>query len=163
MTDAEDILELYAAARALQSQKGMVVWPSFDRAFIEVEIQEGRQWKIVVEDQIACNWTISFEDKDIWGERDKADSVFIHRICTNPEWRGRRYIDAIVAWATKYAIESSRKFVRLDTLGNNVRLIEHYTSAGFRFLGIFRLTDTARLPTHYQREPNCCLFEISVE
>ena len=50
----------------------------------------------------------------------------------------------------------------LDTLGNNTKLIEHYTSAGFQFLGIFELTDTSNLPGHYQVEPNCCLFEIAL-
>jgi len=47
-------------------------------------------------------------------------------------------------------------------LGNNTRLIEYYTSAGFDFLGIFKLTNTENLAAHYQREPNCCYFEIAI-
>jgi ribosomal protein S18 acetylase RimI-like enzyme len=163
VSDTNEILLLYEAARDLQTRRKMVVWPSFEISFIEREIQEQRQWKIVFENVIACNWTITFEDKEIWGQRDNNNAIYIHRICTNPTLRGNRYIDSIVKWATKYAKQMGKQFVRLDTLGNNVKLIGHYTSAGFEFLGMFELTDTASLPAHYQNEPNCCLFEIDVE
>jgi hypothetical protein len=163
MSDVQDILLLYEAARNLQTQKKMVVWPGFDRSFIEKEVQEERQWKLISDESFVCNWTITFEDKEIWGERDKGDSIYIHRICTNPTRRGNRYIDTIVEWSKKYARQINKQFVRLDTLGNNTRLIEHYTSAGFDFLGMYKLTDTASLPKHYQREPNCCLFEIALD
>ena len=46
--------------------KGMVVWPIFEKSFIEKEINELRQWKLVIEDIIACNWAITFADKEIW-------------------------------------------------------------------------------------------------
>jgi hypothetical protein len=163
ISDANDILLLYQAARELQTQRKMVVWPSFERSFIEREIQEQRQWKIVFENLTACNWTITFEDREIWGQKDNNNAIYIHRICTKPTLRGNRYIDLIVKWAKKYALQMNKQFVRLDTLGNNTKLIEHYTSAGFEFLGMFELTDTANLPLHYQNEPNCCLFEIDIE
>lgn len=163
MSDANEILLLYEAARNLQTQRKMVIWPSFEKSFIEKEIQEERQWKIISDNVIACNWTITFEDKEIWGEKDKDDAIYIHRICTNPALRGNRYIDTIVEWSGKYAKQIGKKFVRLDTLGNNIKLIEHYTSAGFEFLGMLKLTDTANLPGHYQNEPNCCLFEIDLQ
>jgi hypothetical protein len=163
MTDVNEILFLYDAARSLQTQKKMVVWPDFDKSFIEKEVQEERQWKLISNGAISCNWTITFEDKEIWGDRDKGDSIYVHRICTQPSLRGNRFIDAIVSWSKKYAGQFGKKFVRLDTLGNNTKLIEHYTSAGFEFLGMFKLTDTAGLPKHYQDEPNCCLFEIALD
>ena len=50
----------------------------------------------------------------------------------------------------------------LDTLGKNVKLIEHYTNAGFDFLGLFDLKSTAGLPLHYQTTKGCCLFEIKL-
>jgi GNAT superfamily N-acetyltransferase len=160
MIDANEILLLNEAARNLQTQRKMVIWPSFEKSFIENEINEKRQWKIVSENIIACNWTITFEDKEIWGERDKDDAIYIHRICVNPTMRGKRYIDGIVEWPKQYARQIGKQFVRLDTLGDNTKLIEHYTSAGFEFLGMVKLTDTTNLPAHCQDEPNCCLFEI---
>ena len=162
MTDVDDILSLYQAARDLQTEKKMVVWPIFERSFIEKEIQEQRQWKLIIGNIIACNWAITFNDREIWGEKDKNDSIFIHRIATNPVMRGNRYVDRIVEWAKEYARQKGKKFIRLDTLGNNTKLIEHYTSAGFEFLGIVKLTDTTNLAGHYHREPNCCRFEMAL-
>lgn len=163
LNDINEILRLYKAARQLQTQRKMVVWPSFEDAFIENEIQERRQWKMVVDNVIVCNWAITFEDKEIWGEKDKGDAIYIHRICTNPKFRGNRYIDHIVNWAKAYASKTGKQYIRLDTLGNNTKLIEHYTSSGFAFLGMFVLTETSTLPLHYQEEPNCCLFEIDLQ
>jgi ribosomal protein S18 acetylase RimI-like enzyme len=160
--DANEILSLYEAARNLQTQRKMVIWPHFDKSFIEKEINEQRQWKIVIDKTFVCNWAITFDDKEIWGEKDRNDAIYIHRICTNPQLRGNRYIDSIVEWAKIYAKQLGKRYVRLDTLGNNTKLIEHYTSSGFEFLGMFKLTDTATLPKHYQDEPNCCLFEIDL-
>jgi len=162
ISDADNILSLYQSARDLQTSKRMVVWPIFEKSFIENEINELRQWKLVIEDDIVCNWAITFSDKEIWEEKDKNDSIYIHRIATNSEFRGNKYIHKIVKWAKEYAKQKEKQFVRLDTLGNNTKLIEHYTSAGFKFLGMFELTDTSNLPGHYQKEPNCCRFEIDL-
>jgi ribosomal protein S18 acetylase RimI-like enzyme len=163
ITDLTEIQELYQAARNLQIQREMVVWPVFENAFIEDEIKENRQWKILQDNLIACNWAITFQDKEIWGEKDNNDAIYIHRICTNPTLRGNRYIEKIVEWSKHYAKTQEKRYVRLDTLGNNTKLIAHYTSAGFDFLGIVKLTDTANLPAHYQMEPNCCRFEIDLQ
>jgi ribosomal protein S18 acetylase RimI-like enzyme len=162
LADSDSILALYDDAMSLQTQKNTVVWPPFEKTFIEREIEEGRQWKLVIDREIACNWATTFSDKEIWAERDKNDSIYIHRIATNPLFRGNRFIDDIVDWARTYARSQGKQHVRLDTLGNNTRLIQHYTSAGFNFLGIFRLDNTEGLPAHYQREPNCCLFEMPI-
>lgn len=163
LKDTDEILSLYQAARNLQMQRQMVVWPSFEPSFIENEINCYKQWKIVIDDVIACNWAITLEDKEIWGDKDQDNSIYMHRICTNPNFRGNRFIENIVEWAKVYARQLGKKFVRLDTLGYNTKLIEHYTSAGFNFLGMFKLENTTTLPKHYQDEPNCCLFEIDLQ
>ena len=71
LNDTDDILSLYQSVRELQTSKGMVVWPVFEKRFIEKEIKELRQWKLVIEDTIACNWAITFSDKEIGRERQK--------------------------------------------------------------------------------------------
>ncbi|MDQ1088424.1 hypothetical protein QE390_002970 [Siphonobacter sp. SORGH_AS 1065] len=48
LTDINELLSLHEAARILQMQRKMVVWPLFDKSFIENGIKEDRQWKIVV-------------------------------------------------------------------------------------------------------------------
>jgi len=127
ITDVAEIQSLYEAARSLQIQREMVVWPVFENTFIQNEITENRQWKILQDNLIACNWAITFEDKEIWGEKDRNDAIYIHRICTNPTLRGNRYIEKIVEWSKEYTRQLGKRFVRLDTLGNNTKLIAHYT------------------------------------
>jgi ribosomal protein S18 acetylase RimI-like enzyme len=160
--DSEKIFHLYEDARTLQQSRKMVVWPFFDKEFLLKEIKEQMQWKLIENDSIACNWTITLEDKDIWEEKEKGDAIYIHRIVTNPDFRGRNLIKKLVDWAKNHASELGKKYVRLDTLGNNTKLIEHYTQAGFEFLGIEKLSNTQNLPAHYQKEPNCCLFQIGL-
>jgi GNAT superfamily N-acetyltransferase len=138
-----------------------VVWPEFKQSLVETEILENRQWKLMIGDAIACVWATTFSDEQIWEERNSDNAIYIHRIATHPQFRGRNFIASIVKWAREYAIDHHIDFVRLDTLGNNVKLIEHYTSAGFGFLGMFALKNTQDLPEHYHNTP-ACLFEIKL-
>ena len=162
INDIDKIFSLYAAASAHQQLKNAVVWPQFERTMVEKEIAGNRQWKLIIEDEMACNWTITFSDPEIWGERNKDAAIYIHRIATHPHYRGNNFVKMIVNWAKEYAMANKKDFIRLDTLGYNVKLIEHYCAAGFNFLGMFRLTETASLPLHYQQQPDCCLFEMAI-
>jgi ribosomal protein S18 acetylase RimI-like enzyme len=68
----------------------------------------------------------SFNDAEIWEERDCNDAIYIHRIATHSDFRGHNFVKIIVDWA-KYAKSIGKDYIRLDTLGNNLKLIEHYT------------------------------------
>jgi len=161
-SDRDEIFRLYQAAASYQkTKKTVVVWPEFDRSLVETEIDENRQWKLLVDGRIACVWATTFSDEQIWEERNKDRAIYIHRIATHPDFRGNNFVAVIVGWAKDYARAGQLDFVRLDTLGNNTRLIEHYTGAGFRFLGMFNMKNTAGLPSHYHGTP-VCLFEIDV-
>jgi ribosomal protein S18 acetylase RimI-like enzyme len=160
--DLEGIYKLYAEARKLQTTHNVVVWPHFDKSLIVKEIENQQQWKILIDGEMACNWATTFVDKDIWEEKDQGDGIYIHRLATNPAFRGNSLVIKMVNWAKAYAKENNRKYVRLDTLGNNKGLIKHYTRCGFTFLGIVQLANIENLPLHYQQEPDCCLFELEV-
>ena len=162
MADLNIIIELYDDARSLMRERKMVVWPYFQPQFILEGIMEDRQWKIVIEDSITCIWSITYHDPEIWGERDQNNAIYIHRIATNPSFRGNRFIDVIVDWAKIYAKSLGKQFVRMDTDGSNTKLIKHYTSAGFSFLGRVILSNTHNLPAHYQKGQNYCFFELAV-
>ena len=160
--DITEIFRLYAVASEYQkTKKTVVVWPNFDYSLVEIELAEKRQFKLLVKDEVACVWAITFTDEQIWEERNVDAAVYIHRIATNPKFRGQNFIKVIVKWAKEYAQSNGKQYVRLDTLGNNTRLIKHYTNAGFSFLGMFDLKNTDALPVHYQEAP-VCLFEIDL-
>jgi ribosomal protein S18 acetylase RimI-like enzyme len=161
-TDIEAIFSLYAQASAYQKAKQhVVVWPQFERQLVATEINEQRQWKLMIDQHIACVWATTFSDVQIWEEKDQDAAVYIHRIATSPNFRGQNFVNTIVAWARTYAQNNHKDYIRLDTLGHNVKLIEHYKNAGFTFLGMFDLKNTSELPAHYQTAP-ACLFEIEL-
>ena len=160
--DTEEIFRLYALAAAYQqTKKTVVVWPQFERSLVETEIAENRQWKMMIDGVIACVWATTFSDAQIWEERNADPSVYIHRIATNPAYRGQNFVGLIVEWAKQFAKENDKSFVRLDTIGNNEGLIHHYQQAGFKFLGMFELSTIEGLPDHYKQGP-ACLFEIKL-
>ena len=154
-SDIAEIFSLYQAAANFQrSKKTVVVWSSLSGKW--------SSWrKLLLDGAIACVWTTAFQDPQIWEERDRDPALYIHRIATAPQFRGRALVKHLVQWAKVYAEKQQKKFVRLDTLGENARLIAYYQEMGFDFLGIFSLKNTAGLPAHYHNAP-ACLFEIQL-
>jgi ribosomal protein S18 acetylase RimI-like enzyme len=160
--ERDALLALYAQASALQRAKGQVVWPAIDPALVEREIEEGRQWQLRIDEALACVWVVAYEDPQIWKDMEADPSVFLHRIATTPEFRGRRLVGEVVAWAIEHARELGRTHVRLDTVGHNEALIRLYTSHGFTFLGAKELDDVSGLPGHYADGP-CLRFELRLD
>jgi ribosomal protein S18 acetylase RimI-like enzyme len=158
--DIGDILRLYEIARDFQKLKGAVLWPKFDKEMIETEIEERRQLKILIDNQIACVWAITFSDPQIWEERNIDPSIYIHRIATNPIFRGQNLVGEIVNWSKKYAEINGKRFIRLDTVGENKGLIDYYQKCGFDFLGLFKLKNTNNLPAHYHNA-TVSLFQMT--
>lgn len=160
-TDIDDIFSIYAIATDFQKSKFFVHWPDFDRGLIETEIAENRQWKMMIDGQVACIWATTFSDPQIWGERDRDPALYIHRIATNPDFRGNNFVAQIVEWAEQYARENGKGYIRMDTIGDNRGLIEHYIKCGFEYLGYFKLENIDGLPDHYTLA-DACLFEIKL-
>jgi hypothetical protein len=160
-TDLQDVFRLYKHATELQNQKGAVPWPTFERNLIEEEIQNRHQWKFTTENTLACVWSTTFEDPLIWKEKNQDPSVYIHRIATNPIYKGNNYVRKILLWAKEYAVQNNKEFIRMDTVGENLGLINHYKNCGFQFLGLSKLEETRGLPSHYQNA-TVSLFEYKI-
>lgn len=160
--DISDIFRLYENARDFQKTKGAVLWPQFDKMLIETEISENRQWKILINNQIACVWATTFSDPEIWEERNADPSIYIHRIATNPSFRGHSLVEEIVKWSKRYAEDNGKEFIRMDTVGENKGLINYYQKCGFDFLGLSKLKDTDNLPAHYHNA-TVCLFQMEAK
>lgn len=156
--DIDEIFRLYKIATDFQKSKFFVHWPEFKRELIETEITEYRQWKIMIDGRIACIWATTFNDPQIWGERDRDLAIYIHRIATNPDFRGNNFVSRIVEWADRYAQDNEKEYIRMDTIGENIGLIEHYNKCGFEYLGYFKLGSIEGLPDHYALA-DACLFE----
>jgi GNAT superfamily N-acetyltransferase len=160
--DINEIFRLYDIAVAYQKERFHLHWPIFDRALIETEINEDRQWKIIIDDIVACVFATTFDDPLIWEDKNIDKAVYIHRIATNPDYRGNNFVSEIVKWATQYAIDNDKEYLRLDTVGDNRNLTYHYCKNGFIFLGMKILKNTQGLPQHYHNIP-VSLFEMKLD
>ena len=159
--DIDEIFRLYKIATDFQKTRFSVHWPEFDRKLVETEIYENRQWKIVIDGKIACIWATTFDDPQIWEERNEDPSVYIHRIATNPDFRGQNLVGQIVEWVKIYAKENQKEFVRMDTVGDNKGLVSYYEKCGFDFLGLLKLKNTEGLPAHYDNA-TVSLFQMTL-
>jgi len=160
--DIDEIFRLYRMATEYQKTKSATPWPEFDRSLIETEISESRQWKILIDEQISCVWAVTFDDPQIWEERNSDPAIYIHRIATNPVFRGKNLVGEIVNWAKIYARKNNKLFIRMDTVGENPGLINYYTKSGLSFLGLHKLKNTTGLPSHYHNAP-VSLFELPIK
>lgn len=114
--DIEEIFRLYKCSQEFQkTKKIVVVWPEFDRSLVETELREGRQYKIMEGEKVAAVFAITDQDEEIWQEKNRDSAVYIHRIATNPEFRGQKFVKLIADWAIDYAKENQIDLVRLDT------------------------------------------------
>lgn len=162
LRDFDEIVRLYDLAIEFQKKVFDKSWLPFEREFIETEIAGKRHWKILIDDEIACIFSIAFEDPLIWKERGFDPAIYIHRIAVNPHFRGRKFVPEIVGWAKDYAKSLDKKFVRMDTWDDNQKLIDYYTGCGFEFLGVVTADELEKLPKHYEGI-TLSLFEMKLD
>lgn len=163
LKDIPEIFRLYKLATDFQKIKFPGnQWPEFDQELITTEVVENRQFKILIKNKIACVWAITYSDAQIWEECENDASIYIHRIATNPEFRGNNFVKTIVDWSKNFASKQNIQFIRMDTCGENVRLINHYKNCGFNYLGMKKLKNTSELPSHYHNA-EVCFFEIDLK
>ena len=93
--DIDTILKLYTQASLFQQTKQSVCWGIIPRTLIEKEIDKGLQYKLTVDGKIAMIWVYTFNDSEIWKE-DNDMSIYIHRIATNPDFRGLNLILSLI-------------------------------------------------------------------
>lgn len=147
--DISGIFNLYDEAVAYQKTKFDKHWLPFDRAMVQKEIEDGKQWKIMEGDVMACIFAIAYEDPFIWKEKNKDPAIYIHRIVTHPGFHGRHYVKAIIEWAKEHAKDKGKQFIRMDTWGDNEKLKDYYVNCGFNFLGTITPEASDKLPQHY--------------
>jgi ribosomal protein S18 acetylase RimI-like enzyme len=161
IADFDTIFAFYDMAVAYQKTKFNKHWMGFDADLVLKEITETRQWKIVIDDKIACIFAITFEDKNIWKEKNSDKAVYFHRIVTHPKFKGQHFVKKIVTWSLAFAKEKKLEYLRLDTWGDNEELIDYYQQCGFEFLGVIT-PDYNGLPKHYDGI-TLSLFQITIE
>jgi GNAT superfamily N-acetyltransferase len=160
--DTEAIFKLYDEAIAFQKTKFTQHWQGFDLKMVQKEIEENRQWKLIDDDDnILCIFATNYNDPFIWEEKDNEPSIYLHRIVTNPIFRGKNNMAEIIKWAKDFGIKNEKKFIRMDTWGENKKLMAYYIKCGFTFVGIVKPKKTEGLPSHYSTTI-LGLFEMAI-
>lgn len=160
--DITTVLGLYDKAIEFQKTVFDKPWLGFDVEFVNKEIEEGCLWKITETGLIANIFSVTYSDPVLWLEKSEDPAMYIHRIVTNPDFRGRGYVPAITEWARSHAQENDLQFVRMDTWSDNQKLLDYYQNCGFRFLGTVAPEETDTLPAHY-RGLKLALLEIDLD
>ena len=161
IADIPAVFKLYDFATAFQQKVGTNSWKGFEVSMVETEIAEERHYVIWDEGVISATFVITFNDAIIWKEADLEPSVYIHRIATHPDFRGRNYVQQIVDWTINFAKAKNLKYVRLDTTSGNERLNQYYIKCGFTYKGISEIEWNETLPEHY-KDGSFALFEIKI-
>jgi hypothetical protein len=66
----------------------------------------------------------------------------------------------ILEWSVNHVKEKGLQFVRMDTWGDNQKIIDYYMKFGFSFVENFTTPDTEELPVH-NRKLKLALLEYS--
>jgi hypothetical protein len=147
--DIETIFSLFDSAIEYQKKNGYNLWPQFSRKLIETEIKEKRHWKIMDGDMVVCIFSVLYNDPVIWIEKNNDPAVYLHRIAINHSYKGKNIIALIKKWAEDHARKNNKKYLRMDTWGNNENLRNYYIKAGFNYVGQQYLIQADGLPEHY--------------
>lgn len=159
LDDIDEVFSLYDLATAYQRTVFNKGWRGFERSQVQREIEEGRHYVIMQNGEMASTFLITLNDPIIWQEADADSAIYLHRIATNPAFRGNNYVQKIVEWAKAYAARNGQQFVRLDTHSGNEKINAYYISCGFTYKGIRAIEWTPDLPEHY-KDGSLSLFEM---
>jgi hypothetical protein len=155
--------DFWTAAVSYQKSAQLPLWPSYPEEMIQNEIRAGFHFSAFLPDGILLGYfSLALSDALIWGEKERGDAIYLHRMCVNPACKGNNFSASILMWAYGFAAGSRKKFIRMDTWGNNPRLVNYYVACGFRHVGNRQLGIVPDLPPHYANA-NLALFENQVE
>lgn len=148
LSDLEFIYELFEHSIRYQEERGFPVWKNYDREAIVKDIRERNQYKILVNGETGIVFSVAYSDKIIWRERDQGQSIYLHRIVVNPDFKGQKLFGKILDWSIEHAREKGLTSIRMDTWSSNPAIVKYYLSFGFRFIENYVTPDTDALPVH---------------
>jgi len=147
--DLPAIRAAYEAARMLQERTGSKVWPTFADDAILREVAEQQVFGVFKGGTLAGVFTLLDADPLIWGDLERGEHLYIHRMaraagCTLPG-----LIDSILRWARQACLALGRAGLRMDTWASNAALVDYYERHGFHVVERRTMAPESSLPRHY--------------
>jgi predicted GNAT family N-acyltransferase len=149
--DLEQIFELFEHSINYQEEKGYPVWRNYDKNAIITDIQNKNQYKVIIDSKTAIIFSVRYDDKVIWRDLDKGNSIYLHRIVVNPEFKGRKLFGKILDWAIKHSKQNGLSSIRMDTWAANPTIIDYYNGFGFTFIETYTTPNSEELPVHNRK------------
>lgn len=147
--DLGDVRAAYAAAREIQRQQGGIQWPPFPDASILAEVDRGHLLRVMNGAVMGGVFSIAHRDDPIWGEYERGEHLYLHRIARAAGYPGRGLLDTVLAWSRTHGRALGWVGLRMDTWASNHALVDLYRRYGFHVVAQRRIGIEPRLPTHY--------------
>jgi ribosomal protein S18 acetylase RimI-like enzyme len=148
MDDLEQIFELFDQSVKYQEQKGVPVWRNYDKNAIIGDIENKNQYKVIINSKTAIVFSVCYNDKVIWRDMEAGNSIYLHRIVVNPEFKGQKLFGKILDWAIQHSKQKGLTSIRMDTWAANPTIINYYKGFGFNFVEKYTTPDSQELPVH---------------
>ncbi|HEY0740952.1 MAG TPA: GNAT family N-acetyltransferase [Chryseosolibacter sp.] len=148
LSDLPKIIDLFEASIRYQESKKYPVWKNYDKAAIERDILQKNHYAIFIDSEMAIVFSVCYTDKIIWRALDKGDSIYLHRIVVNPDFKGQKLFADILEWSVAHAKAKGLKAVRMDTWAANQNIINYYKAFGFSVIENFTTPNVPELPVH---------------
>ena len=113
------------------------------------EIETGRLFRVMDGDALVGVFSVAYEDEAIWGEHERGEHIYLHRIARATTYPGRGLVAAVLDWARAQCRTLGRAGLRMDTWASNEALVAFYERQGFQVVGRRRIGMEPRLPAHY--------------
>ena len=149
--DLPFIFELFEHSIGYQQAKGYPVWKDYDKGAIIKDVTDKNHYKAVNKDGIGIVFSVGYQDKVIWREYDKGDSIYLHRIVVNPAFKGQKLFGLIVEWAIGHIKVKGLKSIRMDTWASNTTIINYYKTFGFNVIENYTTPNSPELPVHNRK------------
>ena len=152
---------LFQEAIKYQKKHGYPEYRWDERTIQEEYIKKQQHYKLIKEGQIAAIFNVQFSDKEVWGELDKGDSIYLHGIVVNPHFKGQKLFSKILAWSIQLAREKKRSSIRMDTWDDNPNLTNYYLDFGFQIVKHSQMPDGPDVPLN-RRGNKAVLMEFKL-
>lgn len=156
--DLPFICSLFDQAIAFQKSNNYIGWNNYDVNYIRLDIENKLLFKIVQQQDIICVFSVCYSDPLIWREKENGDAIYLHRIISNRKFPGSAAFEKVFNWALQTAREKGLQNIRMDTWADNYKIIDYYSSYGFRVIEQYRTFDSKELPVQH-RNLNVTLLE----
>ncbi|MEP7270289.1 MAG: GNAT family N-acetyltransferase [Acidobacteriota bacterium] len=146
--DIESLKDLFRAAIAWQTRRGVSTFGEFTDSFLKGEIERGAVFLAVNEEAVGGTISLYESDEIIWGD-DHDSALYIHRLASIRTERGRGVGAELVNWSRLRAEAMGKKWLRVDCWADNTDLCQFYLRQGF---DVVKVKDTGAhpsLPPHY--------------